>query len=64
MVAVAVLVSTTDRRAPLRISIVRAQICDHDYDALASNTTQTTGRTRRLSRRSQVVAFAATRATP
>lgn len=49
VVAVAVLVGTTDCWAPLRISIVRAEVCDHDDDALASNTACATGGARRLS---------------
>lgn len=64
VIAVAVLVGASDCWAPLRVSIIRTQVCDHYNDALARNATRAARSARRLSRRSQVVAFTAARATP
>lgn len=64
MVAITVLVGTSDCWAPLRVSVVRTQVCHHYNDALARNATRTARGAGRLSRRGQVVAFTAARAAP
>jgi hypothetical protein len=41
MVAVSIIVGPADSGAPLRIAVIRAQICDHDNDAFACSSTCT-----------------------
>lgn len=64
VVAVAVLVGAAHDRAPLRVSVVRAQVGHHDDDALAGSAARAAAGAGRLAGRGQLVAFAAAGAAP
>ena len=64
VVAVAVVVFGADGGAPDFVTVVRAEVGDHDNDAFARNTTFTAAIASRCAGRGQVVAFTAAAATP
>lgn len=64
MVTVSILVGPTDLWAPLLITVVRAQICDHDNDTFASIPACTTAAAGWATSRRQAITLAAPGATP
>lgn len=64
MVTVSILVLGTDRRTPLFIAIVGAEIGNHNNDTFTGNTTFTAAIAGRCARGGQVVAFPTAAAAP